>query len=1215
LRTLVDSGAARCLLRRSAFLSLCSSYSRMPFLNPTCPLYSANGGSIKVVGEAELQLEGGPPWTWIIVDGIAHDALLGADLMQATQTSLDWASNLLIMGPTSYPFCYDSQLEIEEVGIEFPLDRLLQEFDHVFYKQGTPLPMCILAPLVIDTGRSAPVFQRPYRTPLSRRPAVEIEIQNLLDLDIIEHSTSPYSAPLLLVPKKDQTLRCVVDYRRLNLVTKMDRHPLPLIQDIFDQLGGATIFSTLDLKQGYHQLPIHPQSREKTAFSCHLGLFQFKRASMGLACMPPFFQRQMQRCLAGLVGICCLVYLDDIIIYSPTPTDHVKHVRLVLERIERAGLTLKREKCHFGARAVELLGYVVCSQGIKANPDKVQAISTMPPPTNAKGVRRFLGMCGYYRQTIEHYAHVAEPLVQLTHKRTRFHWGTDQQEAFDKLKTHLISSPIMAYPRTDLPYRVYCDASDTCVGSVLVQEDELGVERVIHYVSHQLSTVEQRWATIEKEAYAIIYALQKLRPYLYGADFSIHTDHKPLKSLLSSPMKNPKLQRWGMIITEYAPRIYYHDGPSNTRADMLSRLDSGPEVATLDTEDWTNAAFPDGLEACQIPFATDELDGEAVKRAQREHLAELFVTAQDPDSEYEVHDELLYSTRQPTRFDAEYPRLVLPPPFRTPIINRVHREVGHLGAMKTLRRVTEAYVWPGMDTEVRRTVRACPTCTVHISRRTRVPMGEMPLPQYPGQFVSADLMGPLVESNQGCKYILCILDHASGWVEAYPIPNKKAATVVDKFTTEYFPRAGYPEVILTDCGTEFLEREWEEFLAKMGIEHRQTTVRHPQSNGKVERMNRTIKETLRKLVNGQRTTWQEKLPAALTAVRTSPSASTGHSPFFVYHARRPRLPLSTLLHPDCDGERLLGDRLATLSETLKEARLMTTLSRARNKARIDEKANDHDIQIGDSVIVVANEPLSLTAKWDPQYEVYRIRGTTFWLRHQQSGKEIRVHKEKLRLVDPHLSWDDVSTRPRRQTHLRRQPAPRPVADPPPVVNRPPAGRPPPLDGPQRDVPGRPSKRQRTEEPTPLAPPGDAHIIAPRVPVLPPVVAQATPNAASHQGAGTNPPQLAQRAMDTQRAPAYRPYNLRVRKRHSPGDLPPTEIYCNPEEAKRARIESVAFTSKFLLLLNSPPRDEPRTTADYVYMETPADYVYLDDTPAQTVRGRREIHHPSPWPGL
>lgn len=418
-------------------------------------------------------------------------------------------------------------------------------------------------------------------------------------------------------------------------------------------------------------------------------------------------------------------------------------------------------------------------------------------------------MCGYYRQTIQHYAHMAEPLVRMTHKRTKFDWGPAQQTAFEAMKNELMSGTIMAYPCTAKPYCVYCDASQSCIGGVLVQEDEEGVERVIHYLSHQLNQVEQRWATIEKEAYAIVYALQKLRPYLYGAKFSIHTDHKPLKSLLSSPLKNLKLQRWAMTISEFSPEIYYHDGPSNTRADCMSRLEPPlMEIATLDTEDWVNAQFPDGLEAYQIPFETDLLDEDAVRRAQQEHFAECIQQAADPDSEYAMFGGLLYSTRTPTRFDADYPRLILPPPFRAPIIQRIHRELGHLGAMKTLRRITEAYVWPGMDAEVRRTIKQCPLCTVHIKQRVRVPMGEMPLPNYPGQFISADLMGPLIESNQGNKYIMCIMDHATGWVEAYPLANKRATTVINRFMTDYFPRAGYPEVLLTDCGTEFNEHEW-----------------------------------------------------------------------------------------------------------------------------------------------------------------------------------------------------------------------------------------------------------------------------------------------------------------------------------------------------------------------------------------------------------------------
>ena len=218
--------------------------SMYPFLTYAPPNFNlslifCNGGGINVVGEADLQIEGGPIWTWVIVDGISHNALLGADFMRATNTTLNWATSTLTMGETSLPMTYARDLQLETLTLEFPLDHLLTEFDHVFYKEGTPLPECKLEPLIIDTGSLAPVYQRPYRTPLGKRPAVQTEIESLLALGIIEPSASPYSAPLLLLLKKDHMWRYVWDYRRLNQVTKMDRHPLPLIQDIFDQLGGG----------------------------------------------------------------------------------------------------------------------------------------------------------------------------------------------------------------------------------------------------------------------------------------------------------------------------------------------------------------------------------------------------------------------------------------------------------------------------------------------------------------------------------------------------------------------------------------------------------------------------------------------------------------------------------------------------------------------------------------------------------------------------------------------------------------------------------------------------------------------------------------------------------------------------------------------------------------------------------------------------------------
>ena len=208
-------------------------------------------------------------------------------------------------------------------------------------------------------------------------------------------------------------------------------------------------------------------------------------------------------------------------------------MELVLARLQQYGLRVKPSKCHFAQPQVKLLGYLVNKQGIATDPDKVEAIVKLPPPTNIKQVRSFLGTAGYYRQCVPKFAYLAKPLTALTRKNAKFVWSAEHQHAFDSLKNMLVSSHVMAHPDPSKPYILYTDASDTCIGAILVQKDKAGVERVIQYVSHQLSPTQQCWSTVEVEAWAIVYALQKLRTYLFGADFTVYSDHKPLMSLFS----------------------------------------------------------------------------------------------------------------------------------------------------------------------------------------------------------------------------------------------------------------------------------------------------------------------------------------------------------------------------------------------------------------------------------------------------------------------------------------------------------------------------------------------------------------------------------------------------------------------------------------------------------------------------------------------------------
>ena len=361
----------------------------------------------------------------------------------------------------------------------------------------------------------------------------------MLKAGVIKPSSSPLASPVTLVPK-GEGWRFFIDYRKINQVTKRDRYPVPRIDDFFYLLQGNSVFSTLDLKNGYHQLSIDPTDTEKTAFVCHKGQFEFLRVPFGLANAPAQFQRTMDHIFRDLLGVCVLVYIDDIIVYSPDVQSHTRHLKQVFECLKQANLHLKPSKCHFAQTQVKVLGYIISGEGIVPDPAKTEAIQKLKPPTSVKQVRPFLGMANYYRNGIPDYANLAAPLTALTKQNQRFLWTAQHLSAFNSLKNALLSPQILAYPRTDLPYNLYTDVSDRCVGAILVQRHEDGIEHAIQYYSHQLSDVQQRWSTLEREGYAILSAVTKLRPYLLGSLITIYTDHRPLFSLFQK--KNYQMQ-------------------------------------------------------------------------------------------------------------------------------------------------------------------------------------------------------------------------------------------------------------------------------------------------------------------------------------------------------------------------------------------------------------------------------------------------------------------------------------------------------------------------------------------------------------------------------------------------------------------------------------------------------------------------------------------------
>ena len=520
-----------------------------------------------------------------------------------------------------------------------------------------------------------------------------------------------------------------------------------------------------------------------------------------------------------------------------------------------------------------------------------------------------------------------------------------------------------------------------------------------------------------------------------------------------------------MLLAEYNCKVEYHKGKLNIRADMLSRIKMTDSINTFDTSYWQlGDPLPD-LPPDLTPADIYSLDLKTLARQQR-GMTE-WTEHNNEDSHFELINGLLYSTLLPHKYAADYPRLVLPQQQRQVVMARAHKDVGHMSTYKTMRHIQQAFVWPHMRQQIEQFIALCPICIAHSKVNPKAPMGDMPIAQSPLQIVAMDLIGPLIRSTDGHLYILTIIDHCTGWAEAYPLKNKTSAEVWQRLSRQFFPRHGYPDVMISDRGLEFGATALRQYLKDLGIEHRRTTPYNPQANGKCERFNGTLKQIISRLANNTRSDWEDQLGPALMAYNNSVSVATGHTPYFLLYGRRARLPISRLL-PEDDR---MDDRLHKVAAALRTAAQVTKASRLHNRQRLDRQANTGTYAAGDSVVIKAQEPLSLTSRWDPQWTVTRVRGKVLDLVHQQTGNTKVLNVNKVRLVDPNIAWDQLNPRPKRnQTSSARQPPHRePIPLPQPA---------PPQATPKATKPTATADRAQQTMTKSHTPPGGARAVAP-----------------------------------------------------------------------------------------------------------------------------------------
>ena len=606
------------------------------------------------------------------------------------------------------------------------LVNLLEKNTDVFAAHETDFGRTDTVKMKIDTQGSPPIKQRSYRTPISQFPVIDEAVDQMLKNGIIERSQSPWASPIVLVRKKDGSTRLCVDYRKLNQGTKPLAYPLPVIDDLLGVLGKAVYFSSLDLISGYWQICMEEEDKEKTAFcTSHRGLYQFKVMPFGLMNAPGVFSQLISQVLEGCEQF-STAYIDDILCFSETLEDHMKHLQIIFDRLRKHGLKLKLKKCTFLQPETSYLGYRVTSWGIQPEMDKVEAIRKLNPPTTKKEIRSFIGSCSYYRKFLPNFSGIARPLIDLTKKNTRFKWTEEHQEAFDFLKESLTAIPFLSYPDMTKDFTLYTDASDTCIGACLTQIDEEDEEVPVYFVSHKLSDTQTRWSTIEKEAYAIFYAVTKLNYILYGAHFTIKTDHQPLIYLLNAPSNNKKIQNWMLQLSAYNCRIEHIKGTDNAMADMLSRApeasqqkqdredhsrketaevtsdvpDQTYNIGTLDSGKFVPkqyAHYQPQKQPEEIPRIDEGIDivEEQKKDPQiNKILEELKTTKGKAPNRYIRHEDAVYYLSHP-HGDATL-RLYVPEQLRPNLIKAYHDENGHFGVDKCYHSLARSYFWPNM---------------------------------------------------------------------------------------------------------------------------------------------------------------------------------------------------------------------------------------------------------------------------------------------------------------------------------------------------------------------------------------------------------------------------------------------------------------------------------------------------------------------------------------
>lgn len=1000
-------------------------------LHPVSVELAVPGTALKVMGEIDITLVSNlhsMNLSCLVSEELREALIFGLPWIQEQKVVIDIPEGILYAGIKERFPLYLTTTDLEnqitalpklEIKDGFPSEyqdefrNLASRFRETLDSQGK-LTQTRSAQHEIKITTTKPFRLRPYPCSEERRKFIMDQVQEMLAENVIEPCNSQYCSPIVLAKKKDGGYRFCIDFRRLNSITEDATHTLPRIQDSLKELGKATIFSAMDLQSGYWQVPLHPDSRKLTAFAVpHGGTYQFKVMPFGLKNAPITFQCLMsQVVLRGYINKFCIVYLDDIIVYSRTWKEHLYHLALIFERLQLHGLTCVIKKCTFGQTELRYLGHTISSEYNEPQEQHVEAILQATPPQGKRGLQQFLGICNWVREYVPDFAELTAPLTNLLQKNRKWAWTEEANIAFERVKELFKSDLRLARPDPQLKLQLQISLSENGMGAVLCQTTSDDHQQVISYASAKFNDVERRYPTMEKEGHALVWAIRHYRPLLEEKEFLVKSHPNVLKWLTNIKETKNKFGNWLTFLEKFKFTI----SPRAVRDHVFSHalaLQPG-STPTTDLEADEEGIFPPER-TTNLPLGHHQLtqlgsdnfyvelyqsqqeDEEISKLASKWTSLANKVSLTDQEETFRQNN--LVTTKGFHRRSGDRWLLWIPEASQQRVLFEYHDVdlAGHPGADETLRAIQEHFYWVGMREQVKDYVRSCRICNACKPFRNTHPVPQRPRqPKTPWDMVAVDLMGPYPRSSRGRKFLFVVTDLCSRWVEAFPLGSSTTVKLVKVLETEVFQRFGYPRVLLSDNGPQFVSKQWLDACTKWGCEAWTTPVYHPQANP-TERRNQTIKVGLRmQLVDHDHRDWDRKLTEILFNLRTRKNAASGKTPSQVLFGE-------TIARP---GQWVVAKKVET--DSSRETRLQEVREHQTQYLKNKQAADSEPCYKEKDWVRVRTHHLSdkakgfnagLAVKWEGPYQILERRGGEVY-EVDQGERRVKVHFSDLRPVYP-----------------------------------------------------------------------------------------------------------------------------------------------------------------------------------------------------------------------